>query len=387
MPPQPVPITPSVLKWALDEAGLTNRGLAKQLDVKAADVKNWLAGDAQPNTGQFRKLAKILNRPTVFFLQPTPPKSASVVAQFRHHVHLASSRTFNKKEDKALRDARRYQNVVSWLRRDDPAFDPPACTTKDKPSAASEKVRAWLEWDLVEDQQGQSTDNKVFTRLRERLEGRGLLIMLVNLGQDGCRGFAIADTHAPLILVNSAQTPAARSFTLLHELGHVLNDDSSFDDSFEVDASGLERWCDRFAATFLLPASEVRAYVKGRLGGSVRDLSQAGQVARRFKASLAATCIRLNELSLSESDLRWTVPAKDHWKPADESGFNPDPGTAANRVREIGLGILREVFDAEDRADLKRHDVQRYLSLADDHYEDLLHRVRDSASDDHYQDA
>lgn len=371
----------------MQESGVTARALAHELEVERSDVEAWIKGKEQPNTGTFRKLAKALNRPTIYFLQPAPPAGSQVAAKFRRHAGRGLSRGLTKEEDRFLRQARRFQAVVTWLRADEsdlPSPVLPLAERGEKPADAAKRVRSWLKW-TAQKNQVEATEAQVFNELRLRLEQAGVLVMLLPLGDGACRGFSLYEESAPLLVVNSAQTTPARVFTMLHELAHLLRSESSFDDDFDDD-SQLERWCDRFAAAFLLPAAAVRQYVNSRFGADgVGTLSQARTFANRFKVSLAAACIRLAHLHLTQIDLYAQIPKRDHWK-TPGSGFNPDPGTAAKRLREYGFGIVREVMDAESHKTLKRHDVQRYLSLGDDHYQDLSGRLSHIDADQ-YQDA
>jgi len=70
-----------------------------------------------------------------------------------------------------------------------------------------------------------------------------------------CRGFVLVDDYAPFLFLNAADAPAAKMFTLIHELAHIwvgksvgvdLNQMLPADDP-------IEKLCDKVAAEFLLP--------------------------------------------------------------------------------------------------------------------------------------
>src|SRR6266849_8151796 len=80
-----VPITPSVLRWAMGEAGYTAETLAEKLKVSPASIRAWLSEDDQPGLTEFRKLATTLARmPSVFLLPQPPVASTTPAVEFRH---------------------------------------------------------------------------------------------------------------------------------------------------------------------------------------------------------------------------------------------------------------------------------------------------------------
>lgn len=71
------------------------------------------------------------------------------------------------------------------------------------------------------------------------------------------RGFAISNTFAPLIFINSSDAPAARLFTLIHELAHIWIGTSGVSNG---SSSGRdeERFCNAVAGEFLAPEDVFR---------------------------------------------------------------------------------------------------------------------------------
>ncbi len=359
------------------ETGIDVDLLASEVGIDADRIEQWLDGEEQPGTTEFRKLAKALNRPTLFFLQSEPPEKPSIPPDFRRHPGDDEDRPFSSAEDKALRSARRLQRVVAWARlKAERQFDPliPDPLPEGRIAAAG-AMRKHLAWTVAAQLDATST-GRMLSQLRARFEDRGMLVMLLPMGRGACRGFALHDEVAPLAAINSAQTPEARVFSLLHEVGHLIRGQDAFDVSYGEDSAG-EKWCDQFAAAFLLPKGAITSYVNERFGGYVNSLAHARTVANKFHVSLVATCIRLQRLDLSPSSLYGQIPTSDHWKPTGESGFNPDPSTAGKRFREFGLAVVSEIVEAEALGHLREHDIQRYLRVSDDKLTDVTQRLED----------
>jgi len=64
-----LPITPDVLRWAIDESGLPVEEVSAKVGT---DVREWLNGGRRPTLGQLRTAATLLRRPLATFFLPRP---------------------------------------------------------------------------------------------------------------------------------------------------------------------------------------------------------------------------------------------------------------------------------------------------------------------------
>ena len=141
--------------------------------------------------------------------------------------------------------------------------------------------------------------------LRDRADESGVLTVFNGivgnnisrkLDRSEFQGFALVDSHAPLVFVNAADYKAAQMFTLAHELAHLF-----------VGAPGLtnlggqglprhdtERFCNAVAAEFLVPAGEM--IVQWTPYAEVDEALQAA--ARRLKVSVLVAARRAVNLEL-----------------------------------------------------------------------------------------
>jgi Zn-dependent peptidase ImmA (M78 family) len=99
------------------------------------------------------------------------------------------------------------------------------------------------------------------------------------------------------ILYNGSASPERRRFTVAHELGHFIlhrNTQSRFNCDKESVYSGhetmrlIEREADDFAGNLLMPGDRLREWISNQH----IDLHVLGVIARRFKVSFEALCIR-----------------------------------------------------------------------------------------------
>jgi len=83
------------------------------------------------------------------------------------------------------------------------------------------------------------------------------------LNVDEFRGFALCDTFAPLVFINSADFKAAQIFTLIHEIVHLWLGESEISDmGLEAGRSStlksIEKKYNETAAELLVPAAELK---------------------------------------------------------------------------------------------------------------------------------
>lgn len=95
------------------------------------------------------------------------------------------------------------------------------------------------------------------------------------------------------ILVRAGDSPARRSFTCAHELGHWVLRAQDAGDVVRLPRAVVERWCDRFAVALLMP----RAWVTSELvAGSLR-IEAIAALADRFGVSLQTMLLRVSEVA------------------------------------------------------------------------------------------
>ncbi|MGQ2910784.1 ImmA/IrrE family metallo-endopeptidase [Aeromicrobium sp.] len=348
MPAKPSPVKPDVLRWAISEDGRPTDSLADALKVEVDDLLAWMEGDAAPTRGQVSKLAQVLQRPRALFFLPAPPTAAGLPASFRSAPGAAQDSTSVKARRK-LREARRIQHAVAWAYRDEPPIEMPISSTSDDPSEAAESAREWLGFTAATPASWKD-DRDALRAWRTALEERGVLVFVLQIGRDDVRGFSAWDDRAPMIVANlSGVSPAARSFTLAHELGHLFTrkDSACAEPSGELSFDNdLERWCERFGAALLMPANSVTALARARrIEPGAGDINDVKAVMSAFRASARAAALRLIDLGLADRSLYQDVLAVFRPAPPPPPGtpMASDPRPIA-RLRQYGPDTVRTIL-------------------------------------------
>ena len=379
--PVQVPVTPTVLSWAIQESGYDPEHLAHEIDVPISVLEQWVSGEARPTLTHARKLASKLHRPFATFLLPTPPEGRPLSVEFRHPA--GDQRELNPSERRHLRRAARFQEILSWLAGELELERPrtPAAAVTDDPVAVASITREILKVPTT-DQKRWSSASVAFDEWRNTLERTGHLIFLFSIGKGSCSGFSLWNDLAPVVAVNTAWNESARIFTLFHELAHLITRTSSACvESVRATAKTdpVERWCERFAAALLMPRRDVESALHelGLLhGGHVTDLQIAKRIAALYKVSLRAAVIRLIELKAATWDLYHEIPPLSDSKPAGGGGSGRD----RTQIREDQFGDRATVLlvTAVEKDILDRSQAVEILDIPDSKFDELAHTRRRS---------
>lgn len=364
-----VPISSQALSWAVAESGFRRSELDQRLSVPDGTVDCWIERDGQPNRTQFNQLKSLLKRPAAVFFMDTPPVTTeSAVAMRFAFGAKTTSRT--PKERQAIRDAWRVRRFVGDLRSelqlDHGEF--PAASTNENPEDVANRLRTELFEVSVEEQMSWSSPAKAFRRWRTAIENTGVLVFLYSLGEDSARGFSFAVEPPPVIGVSTTWHPSVRVYTLFHELGHILTrtDSSCVDDTTNSRPTEdpIERWCERFAASFLMPLQKTRELTADRRTSD--PISTATWLANKLCVSRKAALLRLVELGSAEwRDLRRLAPRFE--KKSRGGRADPDQKRTRDVVRRDKYGsCLSSVHDAYRTGLVSEADIRTYLRMYPD---------------------
>ena len=360
-----VPVTPSVVKWALEESGYPVDEVAAAAGVAPATIRAWEAGDEKPALSQLRAFASKLKRPLATFLLPRPPRVLIPALEFRRAPGEARKQ-LSPDERTMVRLAARLQRVLSWINRElhNAPVDLPRTGIKASTQTAAEETRTRLGAGGAE-LQVWSTASAAFRWWRSVVEANGVFVLVLPMGNDGCRGFSLWDDHAPLITLNSAWSAEARIFTLLHEYGHLLTRTNSAclesaHRRVRPQSDDVERWCEQFAAAVLLPSAQLQQLLASHgWERSVSDVGVVRKIANHFKVSLRATTLRLIDLGIAGWDLYTSLPSTVDRKPRGGGGTGRDRGQL--RHDQYGDYTIRLFAAALQRDVVSRGDLLDYL--------------------------
>lgn len=318
-PSSQVYITPALLKWARERAGLDYTNTAKKIGVKPEVIQSWESGESAPTFRQLEKLTRTLHVPLGYLFLSQPPQTVSTIPDFRS---LPQSRLgqFSPNLEAVLNDAKRKQ---AWLREWRIEEDFPRLSfigrfsLRDHPRFIAEDIRSTLRLPSPTAQQLKSWREHL-SRLVEHAEKAGIVIIRNGvvlsdnhrlLDLEEFRGFNLPDAYAPLVFINAQDSIAGQIFTLAHELAHLWIGKEGISNPLTIEnplgLPEIERFCNRIAAELLVPEQIflVKWAPQDFFISSV--LNSAQQLAREFKVSVPVILLRAYELkALDESTFR-----------------------------------------------------------------------------------
>ena len=244
---RPANVQGPVLKWARERWGVTREEAAAALEVDAAAIDAWEAGEAGPTPEQAVQLSKIYSVSFADLLRAEPPEDEHV-PDFRSEPELPADRPYDLK--RTLIFARDDQREASYIAEDLGRPVPPelpSAALEDDPAEAGKQVRR-----LLCSGDGDAAEPAAFADWRCRVEELGVLVFAYPMPRGRCSGAALwRDDQIPVIVVNAREAPEANTFALAHALGHILSRRSAIYSLHDGAVGAEEAWCSRFASAML----------------------------------------------------------------------------------------------------------------------------------------
>lgn len=397
-------ITPSMLAWARETAGLSVEDAAVRIGLKSNSrgtatekLEALERGEVKPTRNQLLKIAATYRRPLTVFYRSTPPVAGHRGEDFRTLVAVISKEDAGLLEA-LLRNIRTRQDMVKSILEEDEEAQPLAfvgsMTVSLHIADAAQTIRDALGIGESPTFRELSSPSELFGKLREWVEGIGIFVLLVgnlgshhsNISERVFRGFAIADDIAPFIVINDQDAASAWSFTLIHELAHIFTgftgvSNSPYPVELDTPPARIERFCNDVASEFLLPQRSLGEF------GALKSLNSAASVisdlAAERNVSEAMVAYRFWRTDRIEEDVyrRLANTYATRWQEAKlrrrEHGRKEGTGPSYYTVRKHRLGnALINLIGRTLRADQITHTrAARMLGVKPGNVEPLLRGV------------
>jgi len=392
----PIKISTSVLVWARTTIGYSIDEIALKMNVKPEKIEAWEKGVASPTYNQLENLAyKVFKRPLAIFFRNEPPKEEPIEKDFRN---LTSSEIIHLSTEMrlALRKAKRLQNLIRGLNIDDNSelgFKNFKVSINNNPVESAARFREFLGLTITE-QKKWNPDNS-FDHFKEYIEKIGIYIFQFNMPFEEARAFSLTDDF-PIIVLNTEDAKNGRIFSLFHEVCHILfNVGGVFKDSEGKNIKGeytaIEDFCNRFAASFLVPEElfkkDIEFEKQNSHEWSEKDLERLSKL---YSVSKEVILRKLVDLKLASKSFYFT--RKKFWdselrnrnelrketqkqKMLEEGRKNGGIPQDIKIVMEKGKPFIKQVLQSFEKGNLTYGDIAAYLEVKLDHLPKIIDRI------------
>ncbi len=292
-------ITPNILKWARESARMTEENAAAKIPVTVEKLKSWEEGKTQPTIKQAKILANAYKRPFALFFLPEIPRDFHPLQDFRK----SGSRPLTTSSIFIIREIQQKQ---AWLRdlftesKEETLPFVGRFNIEDNPEIVANDILATLKIQP----ENYKSENPI-TEWINAAEEIGIFISRTSfihsrlkLDSNEIQGFAIADSFAPFVFINSDDWNAPQLFTLAHELAHIWIAETGISNDTELNIKGkfhpVELFCNEVAANVLMPKNLILNIDKS----SFRNSTELFKTAKQLGISTFSLLIRALKLGI-----------------------------------------------------------------------------------------
>jgi len=261
-------INPKLLKWAREECGYSKLEIADKIRIGQEQYSAWENTGTGLSLNDLIALSKVCKRQIAFFFLPDIPPKTKKPTDFRDLEPTQAKLT-----DKTLLAIRRtvrfqdfllqlngqeyYKDRYSWLSKYQETFH----ESSKNFDGITDWVRSLLHYPVNEQLAEQINSEASYTRWRNSIEQNlGIHVFQFAMSKFEVQGFSYSDSFPYCIVINNTYPATSRTFTLFHELSHILKSQSGLckpDDTFLRRGDSVEYDCNSFAGYLLVPSNEV----------------------------------------------------------------------------------------------------------------------------------
>lgn len=369
-------VTPEVLRWARESAGIKTEEVAEQLKLKSTTtetIQQWESGQGNLTYSQLENLAKIYRRPVAIFFFPEPPEEPSLRGQFRS-LPEAYVEKIPTKIRFLIRDGMvKQMNLYELLGDTNPAKRKivQGIVIRDRISAKNLKAQARnlaaqaREYIgiSIEKQTKCKDEDEALKMWRNALEECGLWIFKNAFHDENYCGFCLHDDQFPIIYLNNSMAKSRQIFTLFHELAHLLRRKGGVDmrttPQLQGDYEEEEVFCNAFAGAFLVPDEIFRQHAKKDLQNE-----KIKELAKMYKVS--SEVIRRKLLDKNLITQKEYEGKREEWKRKFPAGkkFSKSGGDYYATQRDyLGQKYLQVAFRQYHQQRINDRELADYLGI------------------------
>ena len=323
-----------ILSWARKTAVLSPETAARKLQIKdrktASATDKLLAyenGQKDPSESMLYRMSKVYRQPLLTFYLEKLPRKGDRGQDFRTLTDLEFMAEENFYADVLIQEIKARQSTLKESLIEEDERDPLTFIGKNTVAHGVKRVlrtvREVIDIDLNEYRK-QADHRQAFRLLRRRAEDSGIFVLLkgnlgsyhTNISLNVFRGFTLSDKIAPFIVINDQDNHAAWSFTLLHEIAHLVLGQTGISGLYArgIETRDLERtekFCNDIASRFLLPEEELDTF---KLSSSEFEQIKNDIAAHAFSRKVSNTHIAYRLYLRGDIEKRLWIHLRDFYR-------------------------------------------------------------------------
>jgi len=361
-----VPVNGKVMQWARQIRGLSIGDAATMLGVSSQELRAYESGTKKPLVAFLRRMSQRyrINFSSLLMPEPLPIVKPPTDRRVRRGRPTLSIDTLVAIEE-VTEAMEAFQDMREGGRRIVPALNIGRARLAENPEtiAARERQKFGVSFEEQKTWKGLGDARR---KWRQRIEDHGVFTYMIPLPPNEVSGFSILRDGLAAICVNDREpTEGAKIFTFFHEYCHLLLRKTGISDENNQDR--VERFCNVFAASFLIPHDAL-----------VKEISEIGEIqtpyefsdadvkrlSTRFRVSNSAMAMRLQETRLATDGFYarrtapWDIPSEPKSLTSERQ---PSPVTL--RIKRIGKLHARTVIRAVKKHAINSFDASELIGL------------------------
>lgn len=284
-----------ILEWASEGHDVNT------ISKKFSNFTKWLNGEERPTFKELEKLAKYLDFPFGYFFLPHPLRIEREdnidyrTIKNKLNYSVSANLKLNIENMKYIQEWEKDYCIRNQLQKIDFTL---TSKQKDDINVLTQYIYTFLG---IQENWFEKYQNPLlaFNYIRGKIEEKRIIVVVNGKINDNThktfdlnefRAFALYDEYAPLIFINSLDSPTGRLFSLMHELVHIMRGET--DVINEVHFS-VETLCNNVAIQFLAPEK----YIINSIDNFEITKNKITEFSNLFHVSFEAMCYRLYALN------------------------------------------------------------------------------------------
>ena len=387
-------INKETLAYICGKKGISNNFISDRTKLNADKVALWLdsSDQALPTIKQAKAIANCIHVPFAgLYMNPSdiPLKQIPSVKNMRtmYGTYSEDNSALNIAMIDLLLERDFLISAGTELEQDAPPFVPCIPDSTD-PIVWANSIRSQFEIS-IEKQYKCSSSRQFYVYLRNQIENKGVFIQcFTDVPLECARGFALYESTLPIIGVNDDDRPPAKSFTIIHELVHLMKRESSLCNDMTNTSQTLseEIFCNAVAGELLVPERALNITLKNGQYVSPYSKEDILQISKHFSVSrdvIIRRMLDLNKIDQLEYETYADLFRREVEKEREEQREARKNGMTVGIPRDISRetidrtspSISRLLYYGFGEDYFSKQDVVRHLGIDQKHVNKFLMEV------------